>query len=273
MRRTTAERLAVGAVLLAAAIAAAAPLLLGAVVGITDPSQYAREGLALPRPPSAANASALFEDPRTFAIPILVTVAAGALIAATQTVSSVLAAYALALLTVRGRRVLLVALAAAYAAPPVTTIIPLYSAFAAAGLSGTFWALVLPFMLSSPYAVVLLVQWMRGIPRELIDAARLDGAGHRVLLGSIVAPLTRPAIAIVALVGFVSVWNSYLWPRAIAGTQLPQVQVALAALQTQYDSNWTLVMAAASLSMIPPVAIALALHRPLTRSIDMGDLR
>ena len=55
--------------------------------------------------------------------------------------------------------------------------------------------------------------------------------------------------------------------------QLPQVQVALAALQTQYDSNWTLVMAAASLSMIPPVAIALALHRPLTRSIDMGDLR
>ena len=64
---------------------------------------------------------------------------------------------------------------------------------------------------------------------------------------------------------FASYWNS---AQAIAG-----VQVALAALQTQYDSNWTLVMAAASLSMIPPVAIALALHRPLTRSIDMGDLR
>lgn len=273
MNSRASRRLILGATLVVAMAASLAPLLLGATVALTSAQQFAREGIGLPAPWTIDNFGALFSDPATFLSPMLVTLAAGVVIAVLQTVSSVMAAYAISRFAFVGRRVFIVVLAAAYAVPPVTTVIPLYIGFVGAGLSGTFWALVIPFVLASPYAIFLLTQWMRGVPSDVVDAARVDGGSHATVLLRVVVPMVRPAIATVALVTFVSTWNSYLWPRLIAGVQLPQVQVAVASLQTQYDSNWTLVMAAATLSVLPPAIVAVVLHRPLSVGIETGVTR
>lgn len=269
----TSRGLALGTVLAVAMAASLAPLLLGGMVALTSPRQFAHEGVGIPDPWTPENFSALFADPEIFVRPMIITLAAGTLVAILQTVSSVMAAYAISRFAFVGRRTFVVVLAAAYAVPPVTTVIPLYTWFVGAGLSGTFWALVIPFVLASPYAIFLLTQWMRGVPSEVIDAARVDGGNHATVLVRVIVPMVRPAIATVALVTFVSTWNSYLWPRLIAGVQLPQVQVAVASLQTQYDSNWTLVMAAATLSILPPAIVAVVLHRPLSVGIETGATR
>ena len=264
------RRIILGATLALAIAASLAPLLLGATVALTSPQQFARTGVGVPAPWTLSNFAALFADPTTFVRPVLVTLGAGVIVAAAQTTSSVMAAYALTRFPFAGRRMFVVVLAAAYAVPPVTTVIPLYSWFVGIGLAGTFWALVVPFVLASPYAIFLLAQWMRSVPSEVVDAARVDGGSHATVLLRVVAPMVRPAIATVALVTFVSTWNSYLWPRLIAGVKLPQVQVAVASLQTQFDSNWTLVMAAATVSVVPPIIAALVLHRSLSSAIGTG---
>jgi multiple sugar transport system permease protein len=257
------------AVVLAAAAVTLGPLATVLLTAFTDPVRFARDGLGVPTPPTLANFAVLLADPDVLVRPMLTTLAVATILAIVQTTTAVLAAYVFTRLTFRGRDVLFAIYLASYLAPPVVTFLPLYAAFATAGLAGTFWALVLPFALASPYAILLLRQAFRAVPRDVLDAAELDGAGHGTVLRRIVLPLTRPVVATVVLVAAISAWNSYLWPRLAAGVRFPQVQVAIGSLQSQYDSNWTLVMAGTVLAVLPPIAAAILLQRPLRRTLDL----
>lgn len=256
------------AALVIAAVMTMTPFLLVVLVSFTSPAQFAREGLSLPDPWTLQNMADLLRDPTRLLEPMATTAVAAAVIVVVQTASSILAAYAFARFHFAGRRVLFWLYIGSYLVPPVVTFLPIYLVFVRVGLSGTYLALILPFAFASPYAIFLLYQWFAAIPDALFDAAELDGAGPWASLTKIALPLARPAVASVALVIAITTWNSYLWPRLIAGVQLPQVQVAIAGLRTQYDSNWTLIMAATLLTLLPPIGVTLLLRRPFLSTID-----
>lgn len=268
-RRPRIARPSAGLVPVAVAVAAGlGPLVLGVVVALTSPGEFARSGLGLPDRLTLENVGRVLADPAALAVPMLRTAAVCILVASCQVAAALPAAYVFA----RSRSRLVGALfwlcIGGYLVPPVVAYLPLYLGFVQVGLAGTFWALVLPSALASPYAIFLLRQWLRAIPAELREAAELDGAGDLAILRTIVAPLARPAIATALLVSAVTAWNAYLWPRLIAGVTQPQVQVAIGALQSRYDSNWTEVMAAVMLALLPPVLLAAVLHRPLLRALE-----
>ena len=267
-RRILPRRLGSLALLVIVGAVVLGPLSAMVTTAFTRPTQFARQGIGLPAPWTSENFAALLSDPDVLIRPALITLAVAGILATVQTVTAVLAAYVFIRLPFRGSRVLLALYVGSYLAPPVVTFLPLYVVFARVGLIGTFWVLFVPFALASPYAILLLVQSFRSIPSEILDAAELDGASHGSVLRRIVLPLTLPTVGIVVLVSAVSAWNSYLWPRLASGVAFPQIQVAIGALQSQYDSNWTLVMAGTTLAVVPPLLAAAVIQRHLWRPAE-----
>lgn len=264
------------AVLLTAAALTLGPFLLSLMTVLKTPRQFVRDGaLALPAPPTAENLQALLTTgPTGLLAPLAVTAQMVLVILVGQVVFSVLAAYAFALLRFPGRDALFWVYVATLMVPQVVVIVPLYLMMSQMGLRNTFWALVLPFVLASPYAIFLLRESFRSVPTELVDAMRLDGAGSLRVLWSLVVPLNRPIIVTLVLITVVTHWNSFMWPLVITSGETWQVvTVATSALQSQYQSNWTLVMAATTLAMVPLIVLFLIFQRQITRSIGAGGLR
>lgn len=195
-------------------------------------------------------------------------------VALTNIVLGSLAAYAFARLRFPGRDALFWVYLATLMVPQAVTIIPLYAVFADLGLRNTFWALVLPQLFGSPYAIFLLREYFRGIPGELLDAARLDGCGTLRILRHVVVPISRPILTTLAIITVVTHWNTFLWPLVItAGPQWQVITVATAALQDQYNGNWTIVMAATTLAVAPLLILFLIFQRNIIRSITITGFR
>src|SRR5690625_6036174 len=111
------------------------------------------------------------------------------------------------------------------------------------GLRNTFWALVLPFVLGSPYAIFLLRENFRSVPAELMDAMRIDGAGTLRLLWHLVVPLNRPIIVTLELITEVTHWNNFMWSMVItSGPEWRLITLATSALHSQYNNNRYMVM-------------------------------
>jgi len=250
------------------AIVVLGPLAAAAAAAFSSPVDFAQQEV---RYLSLDNFASLFARPETLLYPIITTLTVTLIVTAIQTATSILACYAFCFFQFRGRRLLLAIYLVGYLAPPVVTVIPLSVMFARAGLIGTFWALVIPFALASPYAVLLLRQAFLAIPIDLMDAAALDGAGAGRTLRLVVLPIAKPTVLTVALVAGVSTWNAFLWPRLAAGIQLPQVQVAIASLQTEHSSNWTLVMAASLIALAPPLVATVIFQRSILRTINVKE--
>ena len=129
-------------------------------------------------------------------------------------VSCSLVAYGFALVNWRGRNVVFVIMLTTMMLPSQVTLIPLYVIYAKLGWINTYLPLVLPTFLGVPFFIFLLRQFFMGIPRELLDAARLDGASELRILTRIVAPLAAPALITVALLTFIDKWNDFYGPRS-----------------------------------------------------------
>jgi multiple sugar transport system permease protein len=263
------------AVLLAGALLTLAPFALSVITAFKTPGQFASENaLAWPDPFTLENFTMLLTGRAEFGRAILVTLLAAILLVAAQLTFSIMAAYAFARLEFPGRDLLFWVYLSTLMIPSIVVVVPLYLMMAQLGLRNTFWGLVLPFAFASPYAVFLLREYFRGIPQDLVDAARLDGANTLDVLVEIVVPLSRPIIATLTLITAVSQWNSFLWPRVITSdnTWRP-VTVATASLQSQYNGNWTLVMAATTLALVPLLALFLVFQRQIVRSIAITRFR
>ncbi|MFC7789934.1 carbohydrate ABC transporter permease [Microbacterium sp. MAHUQ-60] len=258
---TPARRTATVTILTMAILVSAAPFVVTLLPAFTSPTQFARKGVSWPSPFSLENFLTVLADPAVVIVPALSTTLVAVVTCVIQMTSSVCAAYAFTRLQFRGRNLVFMACIGVWLIPPTVLVVPLYLAFARAGLSGSFVALILPTALASPYALFLLRQSFESIPRELFEAAAIDGASHRRILMSVVLPVCRPALVTLVVVITTTTWNSYLWPRMIAGVQLPQVQVAIASLRTQYDDRWTVVMAASVLALLPTIALVFAIRR------------
>jgi multiple sugar transport system permease protein len=267
--------LAIYAVLLAGAAITLGPFVLSVLTSFKSPGQFAREpALTLPAPFTLENYAQLFGPRVDFTRAVLVTFLVVLVVTAGQITFSVLAAYAFARMRFPGREALFWVYLATLMVPAIVTLIPLYLLLTESGLRNTFWALVLPFAFGSPYAIFLLREYFRGIPQELIDAARLDGAGTLVTLVDVVVPLSRPILATLTLITVVTHWNNFLWPLIItSGEQWRVVTVATANLQSQYNGNWTLVMAATTLAIAPLLILFIIFQRQIVRSISITGFR
>jgi multiple sugar transport system permease protein len=259
--------------LLAGALITVAPFTLGLLTSFTSAEQFNTQSpLSWPDPPTLANYAGL--SAAGFGRAAAVTALMTTIILLGQLTFSVLAAYAFARLRFPGRDLIFWVYIATLMVPATVTVVPLYLMMAEAGLRNTFWALVLPFMFGSPYAIFLLREYFRSIPGDLINAARIDGANTLDVIVHVVVPASRPILVTLALITVVSQWNNFMWPLVItSGGKWQVLTVATAGLQSQYNAQWTLVMAATTVAIVPLILLFVALGRHIARSIVVTGLK
>ncbi|TLH66325.1 carbohydrate ABC transporter permease [Mycolicibacterium aubagnense] len=270
---SSARPAAIYAVLALAAAITLVPFGLGLLTSFTSARQFNTESpLSLPNPPTLANYTALADA--GFGRAALVTALMTAVILLGQLAFSVTAAYAFARLEFPGRDTLFWLYLATLMVPATVTVVPLYLMMAEAGLRNTFWALVLPFMFGSPYAIFLLREYFRSIPADLIHAARIDGAGTLDVIVHVVLPASRSILVTLGLITVVSQWNSFMWPLVItSGASWRVLTVATAGLQSQFDAQWTVVLAATTVAIVPLILLFSVLGRHIVRSIVVTGMK
>ena len=185
-------------------------------------------------------------------------------------VTSLMAGYAFAKFRFRHREILFAVTIATMFLPPIVTLIPLYRLVGSIGLNASLAGVIVP-NLANAFGIFLMRQFIAGVPDELIEAARLDGASEFRIVFTIVAPAVAPAIAALALFAFVYHWNSYLWPLTVLqgnSSDYPIV-ISLSRLLSYNRSavNTNLVMAGATLAVLPPLILFVFLQRFFVRTI------
>ncbi len=185
----------------------------------------------------------------------------------------VLAGYVFARLRFPGRDVLFALVVASLIVPSEILLVPNYVTVWKLGWLNTYNALIIP-PLAGAFGVFLMRQFMLGIPRELEDAARIDGAGAFRILWSIVVPLTRGAIATLAIFTFLGYWNEFTWPYiTINQADRMPLPVALIQFRGDYWSNYGQLMAGATVSALPAILMFLVAQRMIIRSITLTGVK
>jgi len=187
---------------------------------------------------------------------------------------ALLAAYAFAWIDFKGKNILFVAVFALQVVPIQVTMIPLLTAYNKAGLNGTFWVIWLSHSIFAlPLAIYLLHNFMKQIPRELVEAARVDGAGHVKIFFKVLLPLLTPAIASFAIFQFLWVWNDLLVALVFGSPDTFPLTVRVAELSGTRGSQWQLLSAGAFVSMVVPLIVFLALQRYFVRGLLAGSVK
>ncbi|WMT58649.1 carbohydrate ABC transporter permease [Truepera radiovictrix] len=155
------------------------------------------------------------------------------------------------------------------ALPTELLIIPLYRQLQSLALLDTLAALILPF-LASPLVIFLLLQALRRIPRETIEAARLDGAGELTIVGRIVAPMLRPELLATGVLAFASHWNLVLYPRVMTSESLWTVQAVLTELLRTRPFEWGLLGAAALVTSLPILLLYSLFEKRIVQVFEAG---
>lgn len=186
-----------------------------------------------------------------------------------------MAGYALARFTFRGRELVFLGLIAMLMIPTYTKIVPQFllvkfmplfggNDWLGQGGSGwlnTWWALIIPGGLT-PFAIFLFRQFYLSLPKELEEAARIDGLGEFRIYAQVMTPLIKPAIATVALLTFQDSWNNFLWPLLVTtGDDMRVIQLGLAVFQQESGTQWGYLMAGATLATLPMVLLFLLCQR------------
>jgi len=267
------SNVAIYGVLVVLAVITLVPFGLGLLTSFTSARQFNTQSpLSVPAPPTFANYLGLVDA--GFGRALLVTALMTAVILLGQLIFSVFAAYAFARLEFPGRSTLFWVYVATLMVPATVTVVPLYLMMAEVGLRNTFWALVLPFMFGSPYAIFLLREYFRTIPEDLIRAARIDGASTLDVIVHVVLPASRPVLVTLALITVVSQWNNFMWPLVItSGSKWQVLTVATAGLQSRFDAQWTLVLAATTVAIVPLIVAFVAFGRHIVGSIVVTGIK
>ncbi len=189
-------------------------------------------------------------------------------------VSNSLIAYPFARLRFRGRNVLFTILLATLLLPAPVLIIPQFLLFFNIGWYGTYLPLIVPAFTGNAFFVFLLRQYMRTIPRELDEAARIDGAGYFTVYWKIILPLTVPALTVVAVFTFLGTWNDFFGPLIyLQDPDMFTVAVALATQVSRVGVEWNLMMASNLLAILPPLIIYFLAQNKLIGGIASVGIR
>jgi multiple sugar transport system permease protein len=184
-----------------------------------------------------------------------------------------MAGYAFAKFDFRGRRWMFFLVLATMMIPVQVTMIPTYLILNGMKLTNTLVGIALPTLVSG-FSIFLFRQFMTTIPTEMLEAARLDGAGEFRTFWQIVLPMSRPILAVQVVLTFISGWNSFLWPLIIASDQkLYTLSVGLALLNQQLAVNPSLQMAAASVMVIPILIVFIVFQRYVIQGFALSGLK
>ena len=184
-----------------------------------------------------------------------------------------LAAYALSRLEFRGKNVVLGVILAGLMIPPQVLIVPWFREFGGLGLLNTYWAVILPAV-PQVVAVFVFKQFFDGLPKEIEEAARIDGAGYWTIYRVLIMPLARPAVSAVAIFTLVVTWNDLLWPLvALTNPDIMTVPVGLATVGGTFSQRYADTLAGAILGALPLLLLFLFFQRRIVEGIAGTGLK
>ena len=197
-----------------------------------------------------------------------------ALLATAMSVTfNVMAGYAFAKLRFRGRDAIFRALLGALVIPGQVAMLPLFLMLKPLGLVNSYAGAVVP-MIASVFGIFLVRQFARGIPDDLLEAARIDGAGEWRIFATIVVPLLGPVLATLAIFSFLGSWNDFMWPLIVlTDDSLHTLPVALAGLSREHVQDAELMMAGSVVTVLPVLVIFIALQRQYMAGLMAGSVK
>jgi sn-glycerol 3-phosphate transport system permease protein len=261
-------------ILTAAAVIIIIPIYFTIVNSLLEPSQLAHQPPPLyPSSPqwhnyaTAWNAGQMSSYMLTSAI-MTITIVAG------QLITSILAAYAFAFLRFPFKRTLFLVCLATLMIPLEVTFITNLDTLSTLGWFNTYQGLAIPF-LATGFGIFLLRQAFLQIPKDLLEAARLDGYGHLRFMTRVAVPLARPSLAALGVFSFLAAWNQYLWPLLSTGgtTPLNTVQIGLKQLVGTQADQIPVALAGAVIAFVPLVILLLIFQKQLVRSLTAGAVK
>ena len=188
-------------------------------------------------------------------------------------VSASMAAFAFAKVRFRGSEGILKVYLAMMMIPTQVTMIPLFVIMNNLGLIDSYASVILPSIFK-PFAVFMLVQQMRSIPNDYLDAARVDGAGIFSVYARIALPMCAPTLATLAVTTFMESWNDYLWPLLmLTDRNKMTLPIALSTLNGQYNTEYNVLMAGSLISMIPIIIIYLCAQKQFKNGLMAGGIK
>lgn len=188
-------------------------------------------------------------------------------------ITSLIAGYGLAALRFPGRRQVLYLVLATMLIPFFLQAIPLFVVVSKLGWVNTYQAQMVPFLVSA-FGIFLIRQYVLTIPRELYDAARIDGCSELRILLEVVLPLAKPAVSALAIITFLDSWDQLFWPMLVA--RLPELYplpLAVFNIQGQFSRNDHLLMAATALAMIPAILLYLGLQKRVIEGVVLSGIK
>ena len=224
-----------------------------------------------PLEPTLDNYAKLFSNPAGLWLFNTVFIAVVAL--ALTCITSAMAGYVLAKKQFYGRALIFSIIICAMALPKQVVLIPLLKEMSALKLHDTLWAVILPTV-GWPFGVFLMKQFSEGIPTEMLEAARIDGAGELRTFGTIVLPMVKPGIGALAIFTFITAWNDYfLQLIMLTKNNSLTISLGIANLQAEMATDFGMIMAGAAVAAIPILTVFLLFQKYFTQGITMGAVK
>lgn len=269
------KRRVLGVVISAGALGALAfPLYWALVSSLSPESALWQRPSLVPDALTLSHYRALFTE-RDFWTPIGNSLVIAGATTAFSVVLGSLCAYALARLRFRGRGIILAATLAVSMFPQIAIVSPLYLLLRAVGLINTYPGLILPyFTFALPLTVWLLVGYFRQLPRDLEEAAMVDGASRLRVLWEVVLPLALPGLATTSILTFIYCWNEFLFALSFTtGLDRHTVPVAIALFRGQHQVPWGQILAATVVSTLPVALLVLVFQRRIVSGLTAGSVK
>jgi raffinose/stachyose/melibiose transport system permease protein len=273
-RRHWTDWLVLAAVIIGAAVVIL-PFLLILVNSFKSPSDYANNG-SLSWPTSFyTDGIAAFWQRVNFPVKLGNSILIAGLVSIFAVIVSVFNAYAIGIGRVKGRTWIIILFLVANTIPQEALLYPLYFMFKQVGLYDNIWAVIIIFtVIQSAFGTYLLSSVFSAFPKEVLEAAALDGATRWQILRRVVAPISRPTISVLLVFFFIWTWNEFLIPLTfLVSNDNQTVPVAIATLQGQRLMDVTTTSASALLGLIPTLIFFLIFQRTLTRGITAGSVK
>jgi multiple sugar transport system permease protein len=252
-----------------------APLLWMLSTSLKSPNEMASQGLdLLPNAPTLESYEKILGQPQTPVFTWFVnSLAAATLQTVLILVSASLAAYALARMEFPGRRLMTGMVLVTLFVPPISLVIPNYVIVAGFGWLDSLTAVVVPGA-AGAFGVFFLRQFFLSLPKELEEAALMDGASRLRVFVQVILPLSKPALATLALLSFLTNWNDFLWPLYVLfSPERMTLQPGLSTLQSAYQTDYATIMAGGVIASLPVLLLFLATQRFVVEGVSRSGLK
>ena len=225
-----------------------------------------------PKNPTLQNFESLFQRRDLFRWTLNSVIVAGT-VTLTQILFCAMAGYVIAKKRFPGSKLIFWIYISSMMIPKQVTIVPLYIMVANFGMIDSYGGLILP-SIAAPFGVFLMRQFMLSLPNEIIDAARIDGAGEFKTFWTIILPMSKPALAVLGIFTFVREWNSFLWPLIVTqSSEMKTLQAGLALIQEEVPMEYAYLMAGATYAAIPMVIVFLSFQKYFLRGVTVGAVK